>query len=293
MKALSFGEVLFDCYPNKDCIGGAPLNFAVYLTIGGIETYLLSAVGDDVLGKEAEKQISAFGVKTELLQTVKAKKTGKCLVTLDEKGMPNYNLLNDVAYDFISYDKKIEKYGFDILAFGTLSLRNENNRKTLNEIIKNNSFSDIYVDLNLRKPFYSEETVRFALENATILKLNDEELPFVAKMLSISNTDELIALKSVSSVYNNLKIIILTKGADCSLGYDCVTEKAFYCPAEKCEVVSTVGAGDSFGSTFLASKFRGDGMEKSLGLASRVSAYVITHAGAIPKSAVRDIPKLF
>ena len=102
----------------------------------------MSAVGDDVLGKEAEKQISAFGVKTELLQTVKAKKTGKCLVTLDEKGMPNYNLLNDVAYDFISYDKKIEKYGFDILAFGTLALRNENNRKTLNEIIKNNIFSN-------------------------------------------------------------------------------------------------------------------------------------------------------
>lgn len=137
----------------------------------------MSAVGDDVLGKEAEKQISAFG---------------------------------------------------------TLSLRNDNNRKTLNEIIKNNSFSDIYVDLNLRKPFYSEETVRFALENATILKFNDEELPFVAKILPISNTDELIALKSVSSVYNNLKIIILTKGTDCSLGYDCLTEKAFYRPAEKC-----------------------------------------------------------
>ena len=100
----------------------------------------MSAVGDDVLGKEAEKQISAFGVKTERLQTVKAKKTGKCLVTLDEKGMPNYNLLNDVAYDFISYDKKIEKYGFDILAFGTLALRNENNRKPLNEIIKKQQF---------------------------------------------------------------------------------------------------------------------------------------------------------
>ena len=61
-------------------------------------------------------------------------------MTLDEKGMPNYNLLNDVAYDFISYDKKIEKYGFDILAFGTLALRNENNRKTLNEIKKTTVF---------------------------------------------------------------------------------------------------------------------------------------------------------
>lgn len=292
MKALSFGEVLFDCYPDKNCLGGAPLNFAVYLAIGGIDTYLLSAVGDDALGANAKSSISDFGVKTELLETYKEKQTGKCLVTLDQKGMPCYNLLNDVAYDFISYNKRIEDYNFDVLAFGTLSLRNENNRATLNQIIGNNKFLDIYVDLNLRKPFYSEETVRFALQNATILKLSDEELPFVSSILAIKEADEIKQLKAVFSAYKNIKLIILTKGADGSLGYDAVTGDAVYCPAEKCEIVSTVGAGDSFGSTYLASRLKGDDMKKSLALASKVSAYVVSHAGSIPENAAQDIPKI-
>ena len=99
MKLLSFGEVLWDVFEGEAHLGGAPLNFAAFSAILGAEAKLLSAVGDDELGRRALHHIEALSVGTEYVSVLRDKATGRCLVTRDASALPTYNLLDDVAYD--------------------------------------------------------------------------------------------------------------------------------------------------------------------------------------------------
>ena len=101
MKALSFGEILWDVYPNKKCLGGAPLNFAAHFAKQGGESYMLSALGDDELGKAALKKLSDWEVSSEYISVLKNRPTGRCVVTLNKQSVPSYDILQDVAYDHI------------------------------------------------------------------------------------------------------------------------------------------------------------------------------------------------
>ena len=121
IKILSFGEILWDVYTNKRCLGGAPLNFAAHAKRSGAESFLCSAVGNDELGKEARVEISRLGIDDRFLTTVVDRSTGKCIVTLNEKSVPKYDLLEDVAYDRIPFDERFKKAEFDEFALGTLA----------------------------------------------------------------------------------------------------------------------------------------------------------------------------
>ena len=177
-KILSFGEILWDVYPDQKHLGGASLNFAAHLAKFGHRVEMLSALGADALGEEARQQLSDWNLGDKYVPALSEKETGKCLVTLDENSIPSYNLLNNVAYDCISCDGIDED--FDVLYFGTLALRGERNSEALTELLAKKSFGEIFVDVNIRPPFYSEKTVRFACGKATLLKISLEELPVVA-----------------------------------------------------------------------------------------------------------------
>ena len=127
MKVLAFGEVLWDVYPDSEHIGGAPLNFAAHFRKCGGDSSIITAVGKDKLGDKTVAEIGKMGIDTGFISRVDFE-TGKCIVTLDENHIPTYNLLGNVAYDYISApDLSGERC--DVLYFGSLSLRNENNRK--------------------------------------------------------------------------------------------------------------------------------------------------------------------
>ena len=138
MRLLAFGEILWDVYPDKKFLGGAPLNFAAHLAKHGEDAYMVSALGADELGTEALRQLERWNVHTDYVAQNAQKETGKCLVTLDERSIPSYNLLQDVAYDRI--DGAGIAGNFDVLYFGTLALRSEENFKTLKEIRVNHFF---------------------------------------------------------------------------------------------------------------------------------------------------------
>ena len=104
MRLLSFGEVLWDVYPDKRFIGGAPMNFAAHFVKHGGDASMISALGNDELGDAALECLHALGLDTSFVSYPNGKETGKCLVTLDERQIPSYNLLTDVAYDYISCD---------------------------------------------------------------------------------------------------------------------------------------------------------------------------------------------
>jgi len=205
------------------------------------------------------------------------RETGKCLVTLDEKRIPSYDLLKDVAYDYIKMPCFPHNF-FDVLYFGTLALRRENNLNVLKSIIEEGSFKDIIVDINIRKPFNSIAVVEFACEKASIIKISDEELPdVVGDRLPIKESVQLLSGK-----FLNLRMIIITSGDKGALVYECRSGMYYECESQKVRVVSTVGAGDSFSAAFLAKYMKTGDIYKALEFATKVSGYVVSCMEAIP-----------
>jgi len=279
MNLLAFGEILWDVYPTDKYLGGAPLNFGAHFVKKGGNCSLLTAVCNDDLGNEAIAKAEFYNIDTKYIKYLK-KQTGRCNVTLDGNMIPSYDLLNDVAYDYISTDEINED--FDVLYFGTLSLRNGFNRNTLEKLIKEKSFGDIFVDINIRPPYYSKDVIKFCVENATIIKISDEELDVVAKNLSVSYKDIKDFSCELFSRFANLKQIIITLGDKGAFVLDTKENKTYSCPAKQVKVVSTVGAGDSFGASYLYDYLCNKPTEICLKNATEHAAFVVSHKAAVP-----------
>ena len=279
MKVTAFGEIVWDVYPDNACLGGAPLNFAAHLARHGHEVYMLSAVGTDAYGDKALAQMRDWNIRTEYVARLTDKQTGKCLVSLDANGVPMYDLLQNTAYDYIP---SVTSLKADVLYFGSLALRSENNRNTLQQLLDTARFSDVFVDINIRAPFYSEDTVCFAVEHATILKISDEELPVVAELLQICATDLHTFIKQAAAKYPSVQCLILTCGGDGALVYHRAEDTVYACASKKVEVVSTVGAGDSFSAAFLHNYSRKDPIPQCASYAAAVAGFVVSRQEAVP-----------
>ena len=283
MKILSLGEIIWDIFPDKSAIGGAPLNFAAHAKKAGADSYLLSAVGDDDLGEKAVEILNGYGVNTSYVSVNRGKSTGRCIVTLDDNGVPAYDVIKNVAWDDIIMPGKIIGEHFDAFAFGTLSLREGKNKEVVAEVLSSCMLDEIFVDLNLRAPFYSKDTIEFCLERATILKVSDEELPMVLRYVFGEETDREHGVRALSKKYDGIKMIILTCGAEGSALYDSETDSFKYKEAIKTKVASTVGAGDSYGAAFLCGYLEGRSIDECLERATRISSFVVSVDEAIPE----------
>ena len=287
MNVLAFGEILWDVYPDRKCLGGAPLNFAAHLARHGEQSFMLSAVGDDNLGAEALAQVRQWSVSAEYIAELPEKQTGCCLVTLDERLVPSYNLLQDVAYDHISCDALSGE--FDVLYFGTLALRSEANCRALKKLLAARHFKEVFVDVNIRPPFYSAETVRFAMENATMLKVSDEELPVICHILGVDSAIGYeAAAKLLADIFPNLSCVIMTLGEKGAYVYACEDAVSCQRDGEAVEVRSTVGAGASFSAAFLAKYLQGNALDVCLNHAVKVAAFVVSEYAAVPDYQTED-----
>lgn len=291
MKILSFGEIIWDIYsPTERTLGGAPLNFAAYTAMQGCDAYLASAVGSDELGGLALDELVSLGVRSDFISTVDGKPTGQCLVTLDSNGVPHYNVLENVAYDHIEFSSLGAP--FDAICFGTLVLRGEDNKKTVEQILSKNSFSEVFTDLNIRPPFYSKDSIDFCLSRSTIVKISDEELPLVMRSAFGKDADIAESLQLISERYPQIKLILITCGEHGAMCYSTDDGETYSCPAAPASVVSTVGAGDSFGATFLVQFMRTRDIPYSLQAAAKVSAFVVSNKESIPSGAANFIKSL-
>ncbi len=281
-KLLAFGEILWDVYPDAKYLGGASLNFAAHFAKFGHEAEMLSALGADAMGEEARDQLKTWNLGDRYTPALADRETGKCLVTLDENSIPSYNLLNDVAYDRISTCGIAED--FDLLYFGTLALRGAYNFDSLNRLLEQKTFGEIFVDVNIRPPFYSEKTVRFACSHATVLKISLEELPVVAGLLGeAENTDYKAFAHALARNFPNLRCIIITLGGDGAYALNCKKGEDAFCAAKKVAVASTVGAGDSFGAAFVSKYLSDASLPECLETASRLAAFVVSQTAAVPE----------
>lgn len=287
MKILTVGEIIWDVYPDKRCIGGAPLNFAAHAAMLGADVAMISAVGKDELGDSASEYIRSFGISDKYIKRNDSC-TGICDVTVNGQGIPSYSVRRGVAYDSMTLtDSDISSVngdGYDLFYFGTLIQRSDTSRETINKILSSCSFGDIICDVNLRPGCYSSESLLTCLTHATVLKLSDEE-EHIFKELGIYGEDikgnERIARELVRQ-FPNLKTVIITMGANGSFAYRAADSRCVTVPGKRVQVASTVGAGDSFAAAFCVSYLSGGTLEGAMADATELSAFVCTRTEAVP-----------
>ena len=288
---IGIGEALFDCLPEGRKLGGAPANFAYHVSQFGLNGCAISAIGKDELGEEIVEKFNAVHLNHVL--PVVEQPTGTVKVTLDGKGVPQYEICLGVAWDNIPLtDEMVEiARNAQAVCFGSLAQRSERSRATIQAFLNATPKDALRVfDINLRQSWYTAEVVAESLQRANILKINDEELDVVATMLLGESTipGQLIAedaaktrrvCRELISRYD-LEMLILTCGAIGS--YVFTLEEESYIATPKVKVADTVGAGDSFTATFVAQLLSGKAIREAHRKAVAVSAFVCTQNGAMP-----------
>ncbi|MDR0370991.1 MAG: carbohydrate kinase [Prevotellaceae bacterium] len=278
---IGLGEILWDMLPSGKVLGGAPANFAYHVSQFGLNGYVISAIGNDLLGKEildslVEKRLDF------LIENVDFP-TGTVQVTLDEKGVPQYEICESVAWDNIPFTQQAEELArtCDAVCFGSLAQRNAVSRTTILKMLELVPASALKIfDINLRQHFYTKEIIENSLQRSNILKINDEEVISVGKLFDWQGLSEEAVCKKILDTYS-LKMVILTKGA---IGSSVLTaDETSYIDTPKVHVADTVGAGDSFTGTFVVALLNGDSVRNAHKLAVEVSAYVCTQHGAMPQ----------
>lgn len=285
MKILAIGEIIFDIFNGEAEIGGAPLNFCAHSAAIGAESAIISAVGEDELAAQAMNRVREFGVSDSFIQK-NSFPTGQCLVTVNN-GNPQYNVLCPAAYDKIETDKNLIKsimeFGADVFAFGTLVQRDAVSRNALRDILDSCIFSDVFCDVNLRKSCYDKDSCLCCLENASILKISSEEEPLLAEFgFYECGENERETVFNICKAFENIRIVLFTQGENGSLIFDKSSNQYYDIPSVKTNVVSTVGAGDSYSAAFLCEYFKSGDIKKAGGAGAALSAFVVAHREAVP-----------
>ncbi len=293
LKFLSCGEIIWDVYDGEKTLGGAPLNFAMHSARCGAESYILSAVGADELGTLARDEITRAGVRSDMLST-SARPTGVCNVTLDACGVPEYKVSADAAYDRLCLSERdverIAALEFDALYFGTLIQRATPSREALRFLCERVKFKNVICDVNLRNGCYDADSAAFCLRNATILKISDEEEPRLREMELYHSSDaspEAIA-KSICQSYPNVRIVLLTMGERGAVAYSEKEKALYFTPAKKTQVVSSVGAGDSFLAAWCTSYLGTEDIRCANERAAALSSFVVSRKQAVPDYSWQD-----
>lgn len=279
---VGMGEALWDVLPEGKKIGGAPANFAYHVSQFGLPSCVVSAVGDDDLGREIIENFTAKGLK-QLIADVPYP-TGTVQVEIDQSGVPQYEIKENVAWDNIPYTERLESLAERTTAvcFGSLAQRNVVSRNTINrflDVVSRNEENLIVFDVNLRQGFYNKEILCNSMKRCNILKINDEELVTVSRMFGYPGIDLQDKCWILLGKYN-LKMLILTCGINGS--YVFTPGNVSFQPTPKVEVADTVGAGDSFTAAFISSVLKGKSVSEAHSLAVRTSAFVCTEKGTMP-----------
>lgn len=276
---VGIGELLWDVLPTGKKAGGAPINFVYHATQLGAEGYAISAVGKDELGEEIVQELDNNHI-AYCIESVDYP-TGTVEVTL-EKGIPTYNIIENVAWDHIPVSSKAIEIVKEAKAicFGTLAQRNMDSRKALTELLSYAPEDALrFFDINIRQNYYSKELILDLLGKANILKINDEELEMLRPMMGLEGDYE-VCCKALLEKYG-LKYVILTAGSKFSAIYS--TDENSVIGTPKVAVADTVGAGDSFSGAFVYSILAGKSLKEAHRKAVNTAAFVCSKEGAWPE----------
>lgn len=276
MKLLCFGEIIWDTFADYRTIGGAPLNVAGHFSKLGGNATLVSALGRDTLGDAAEEALSKLNIDSSFVEKGDYE-TGYSTIFL-KNGIPGYKFNFPCAWDNITLNEKqyddLANKKWDAVYFGTLAQRSEKSKKTLEKILRENNFEYIFFDVNFRLNFYNKEILEKGLNYCNILKINDEELIELCKILNLE-----VCVNDIMKKYN-IKQVILTEGKK---GTSLFAENIrLHQDIGKVSVIDTVGAGDSLSAAYLYGIMKGWPLADILKKASHLADFVVSNKGAIP-----------
>lgn len=290
IKIACFGELLWDLLPGQEKkIGGASFNVAYNLFKMGIDSTTISAVGNDAHGEEIISKIKNWGIPLENIQVNEKYPTSTVVATFDEINEATYDIVTDVAWDYIEsrpIDKQLVRET-NTLVFGSLASRNKKSRNSLFELLEESSFN--VFDINLRKPHYDFNLLKELLHKTDIAKFNKAELLMVLDFLGKSYSTEEDAVKQIQDTFK-VKEIIISKG---SKGALYVNDGDFHMyPALNVTVADTVGSGDAFLAGFLSKRFEKDANVKSImQQAIALGAFITSKTGPCPEYTLEEFER--
>lgn len=278
---VGIGEVLWDHFEDKDnyVLGGAPFNFAYHVNQFGLNSLVISAIGNDKLGQKLEADVKEKNVPY-MLEHLNLP-TG--VVNIKEvDGKPRYDILTERAWDYIPNTEQLKEIAANTKAacFGSLAQRSETSRNSILAFLDAMPSDALRIfDINLRQKWYTEEVIKTSLQKANVLKINDDELLIIQRMFGYIDITQENTCRLIMRDYQ-LDMLILTCGDKGS--YIFTKDEMSYLSTNDIEVVDTVGAGDSFTASFIASMIKGKTIHEAHRIAVNVSAFVCTQAGATP-----------
>jgi fructokinase len=269
-----FGEVLFDHFPDGSRIlGGAPFNVAWHLQAFGQSPRFISRIGDDPPGHEIAALMDAWGMSREALQTDCEHSTGSVRVLIRD-GEPHYEIVADCAYDFIAGELLEDRTTQGILYHGSLAVRNPVARAAL-QATKDRHQGKIFIDVNLRPPWWERETLLPLLHDADWVKLNEAELAALCS--------EGLGLETAMQAFCarfDLETLVVTRGEKGAVAWNRRQHFVVVKPPASTAVVDTVGAGDAFAALLLLGLSKQWSLETTLEWAQTFACALVGRRGA-------------
>ena len=281
-RPVLYGEVLFDHFPDgSKVLGGAPLNVALHLQAFGLAPLLLSAVGADPLGEQILARIEAAGLDDRGIGVDPRHPTGTVDIML-ANGEPTFSIRPDVAWDFIGSDRVAQPGATGLLYHGSLALRRVAARSAF-ERLRGRLAAPVFLDVNLRTPWWSRDEVRESVANARWIKLNHDELAALT-----DTTDEAQAARQLLDL-GTAELVVVTRGGAGAAAYKRTGGTWTVTPGNTdIKVIDTVGAGDAFVSVLICGLLFDWPLEVTLDRAQAFASRVVGCRGAVP-----DDPALY
>ncbi|MGI9428962.1 MAG: carbohydrate kinase family protein [Bythopirellula sp.] len=290
---VGLGEALFDCFPERAILGGAPINFAVHANqllqpLGGMVT-VVSRIGKDDLGRQLLQEVTDQGLGLDYIQQDDRLPTGSVQVTLDATGQPTYEIAADVAWDYLASTKQTNELAArcQAVCFGTLAQRSPTSRQAIQNFLQAAGQALRVFDLNLRQEFFDGNVIEQSLQLANVVKLNQEELQLTCKLLDLDSAakpgNEIEQAFIVCRTFE-LDAVALTRGDAGTLLFTrdrCIEGSVGNYPNSA--NADSVGAGDGCCAAFICGLLLGWPLESVLDLANRVGAFVASQPGATPE----------
>lgn len=278
--AICYGEILWDVLPDGPQPGGAPLNVAYHLSKLGIDTSLISRVGNDPNGHNLLTLMEQWGINKSNIQIDEQYETSQVLAKIGNGNEVTYEIIYPVAWDFIDYpaNTNLEKATPGYFIYGCLAARNSISRYTLLKLLDTPAIK--VFDINLRPPFVDKALLEVLLRKADILKFNEAELDIVQDMFANSAETEAHKIKFIQRHFG-IEEIIVTKGESGASYYK--GEEAFHTGSSKIKVTDTIGSGDSFLATFIAYHCKDRHPREILEYAVAMGGFIATKKGGCPQ----------
>lgn len=284
-KVVIFGEMLWDCLPSGPVPGGAPMNVTLNLHQLGLDSKLISAIGNDSDGLQLIEFLKTFQLPVDLIQVNQDHETSRVLVNDDDPENIKYTIVSPVAWDFIHWNAQMDAAvaASDAFVFGTLGVRNTESLSTLLKLLHHKTLR--IFDVNFRPPFYDFEIIVTLLGFTDILKINEDELKIFADYFDID--------PSITSVCKHLDmhfpmdLICVTQGSKGAMIYkggETISHEGY-----KVKVADSIGAGDAFLSGFIKTYLDKKPLDQVLDFACKLGAFVASKKGGTPRYEISDI----